>query len=122
MLIEPTRWKEYLGELSRHAEGCATTIEVMDSDLGDQTEARRVPLRELGFDPHEGIAIAVGGKTSTYPVVLRHVIAHPQRLETTDEPGFPSALKIDADDGTTTMIRIDLAAAPVLHTEEEMRS
>jgi hypothetical protein len=122
MLIEPTRWTEYLDELSRHAEGSDTTFEVMYSDLGDQFEVRRVPLRENGFVPHEGIAIAVGGKTSTYPVVLRHVIAHPQRLETSEEPGFPSALKIDADDGTTTLIRIDLAAAPVLHTEEEMRS
>jgi hypothetical protein len=122
MLIEPTRWTEYLDELSRHAEGYATTIEIMNTDLGDQTAARRVPLRELGFDPHEGIAVAVGGTTAKHPVVLRHVIARPRQLETTDEPDIPSALMIDAEDGTRTLIRIDLAATPVLPAEEEMRS
>ena len=81
-----------------------------------------MPLRELGFDPREGIAVAVGGTTAEHPVVLRHVIARPRRLETTDEPDIPSALMIDAEDGTRTLIRIDHAAAPVTPAEEETRS
>lgn len=110
MLIEQTRWSEYLDELSRHAEGYPTTIEIMAAELGDQTEARDVPLRELAFDPHEGIAISVGGTTAEHPVILRHVIASPLSLEVTDEPGIPSAVKVDAEDGTRTLIRLGTPA------------
>lgn len=106
MMIEQRRWSEYLDELSRHAEGYPTTIEIMAAELGDQTEARDVPLRELAFDPREGIAVSVGGTTAEHPVILRHVIASPQSLEVTDEPGIPSALKVDAEDGTRTLIRL----------------
>jgi hypothetical protein len=110
MLIEQARWSEYLDELSRHAEGYPVTIEVMAAELGDQTEARSVPLRELAFDPREGIAVTVGGTTPEHPVVLRHVIANPLSLEVTDEPGVPSALMIDAGDGTRTLIRLGASA------------
>ena len=111
MLIERARWTEYLDKLTRDAEGYPATIEVMAADLGDQTEARRVPLRELAFDPKEGISVAVGGTTAAHPTVLRHVIARPQRLEVTDEPGVPSTLMIEAEDGTKTLIRLDTTPA-----------
>jgi hypothetical protein len=107
MLIEPTRWTEYLAELSRHAQGYHTTIEIMSGELGDQTEVNSLPLRELAFDPHEGIAVSVGGLTVEEPELLRHVIADPSRLETTDEPGVPTALMIDAEDGLRTLIRLE---------------
>lgn len=121
MLIEQTRWTEYPDELSRHAEGYPVTIELMTAELGDQTEARRVPLRELAFDPREGIAVAVGGTTAEHPVVLRHVIARPQRLEVTDEPDLPSALMVDAEDGTRTLIRLDTVLASPQLPEEAAR-
>ena len=121
MLIEHTRWGEYLGELSRQAEGYPTTIEVMAAELGDQTEARSVPLRELAFDPHEGIAVSVGGTTPEHPVVLRHVIARPHRLEVADEPGIPSALMIDAEDGTRTLIRLGAPVTTRQLTADEQR-
>jgi hypothetical protein len=111
MLIEQTNWTDYLVELSRYAEGYSTSIEVLSTELGDQTEARSVPLRELAYDPHEGIAVSVGGTTAEHPVVLRHVIARPTRLEVTDEPGIPTALMIDAEDGTRTLIRLDGSTA-----------
>jgi hypothetical protein len=31
----------------------------MTTELGDQVEARAVSLRELAFDPREGIAVSV---------------------------------------------------------------
>jgi hypothetical protein len=112
MLIEQARWHEYLDELSRHAEGYPTTVRVMTAELGDQVEARGVPLRELAFDPREGIAVSVGGTTSEHPVTLRHVVADPRRLEATDEPGVPSALLIEGEDGTRTLIELT-ATVPV---------
>lgn len=101
MLIEQSRWAEYLAELSRQAEGYDAAIEVMSSELGDQVEIRRAPLNELAFDPREGIAVAVGGDVQ----LLRHVIERPTRLEATDEPGVPSALLVEDADGTKTLLR-----------------
>lgn len=121
MLIEQSHWTDFLAELSRHAEGYHTSIEIMSAELGDQTEARSVPLRELAFDAREGIAVSVGGLTADSPIVLRHVIPHPTRVETTDEPGVPAAVMIDADDGTRTLIRLDPPPKTAqLPTDKEM--
>ena len=54
MRIEQRNWSEYLAELSRQAEGYRTTIEILDEDIGDQVEARDVPLRELDLRPPRG--------------------------------------------------------------------
>jgi uncharacterized protein (DUF2267 family) len=106
MLIERADWADYLAELSRQAAGYTATIDVMTPELGLQTEARSVPLDELGFEQHEGIAIAVGDGTAAHPVTLRHAVADPIRLEATDEPGVPAALAVDGEDGTRTLIRL----------------
>ena len=111
MRIEQREWSEYLAELSRQAEGYRTTIEVLGDDIGDQIEARDVPLRELAFDAREGIAIAVGGRATEFPVVLRHTIAEPVDVEITDEPGIPSALQIEEAGGRRTVIRLEAPAA-----------
>jgi hypothetical protein len=105
MIIEERRWSEYLDELSRRAAGYAAAVEILSEELGDQTEVRRAALRELTFEPREGIAISIGERAE----LLRHVIAAPVRLEATDEPGVPSALRITDDAGTQTLVRL---AAP----------
>lgn len=106
MLIENDRWTKYFAELTRHAEGYVTSIEIMSAELGDQVEAREMPLREFAYDPHEGIAVSVGGATPDFPVVLRHVIGRPARVEATDEPGVPAALEIVGEDGVRTLVRL----------------
>ena len=108
MLIEPSRWGEYLAELSRQADGYDTAIEILSPDLGDQVEVRRAPLIELAFDPREGIAVAIGDPSGRVEA-LRHPVARPTRLEATDEPGVPAALLIEDDQGTKTLVRF---AAP----------
>ena len=108
MLIQPSRWGEYLAELSRQADGYNTAIEIMSDELGDQVEVRRAPLIEVSFDPRDGIAIAIGDP-SGHLEVLRHTVARPTLLEATDEPGVPSALLIEDDEGTKTLVRF---AAP----------
>ena len=112
MLIQPSRWGEYLAELSRQADGYDTAIEIMSEELGDQVEVRRAPLIELSFDPREGIAFAIGDP-SGHIEVLRHTVARPMIVEVTDEPGVPSALLIEDEEGTKTLVRF---AAPELET------
>jgi hypothetical protein len=105
MQIEQSRWSDYLAELTRHAEGYDVTVEVLGSDLGDQIEVRRARLAELAFDPREGIAVAVSDPAG-HEELLRHVIAAPASVETTDEPGVPGALLVEQDDGTKTLVRL----------------
>ncbi len=106
MQIELSRWSEYLAELSRQAEGYSASIEVMSDELGYQVEARNVPLSEITFDLREGISISVGSESPKSAVALRHVIGSPRGVEVTDAPGVPSALMIDGDDGTRTLVRL----------------
>jgi Family of unknown function (DUF5335) len=106
MLIEKSQWSEYFAELTRQAEGYTTSIEIMSGSLGDQVEARETPLHEFAYDPHEGIAVSVGGTTAKFPVILRHVISDPATVETTDEPGVPAALEIVGEDGVRTLVRL----------------
>jgi hypothetical protein len=108
MVIEPRRWSEYLAELSRQAEGYLTTIEILSEELGDQIETRRAPLRELAFDPREGIAISIGDAAGRVEL-LRHVIARPTAIEATDESGIPSTLLFADATGTKTLVSL---AAP----------
>ena len=105
MIVERNRWSEFLSELSRQADGYQVTVEIMSEELGDQVEIRRAALRELAFDPREGIAISIGDAEG-YAELLRHVIARPILVETTDEPGVPSALLIEDETGTKTLVRL----------------
>lgn len=105
MLIEQSRWREYLVELSRQADGYDATVEVLSDDLGDQVEVHRARLAELAFDPREGITIAVSDPEGREEL-LRHVIANPARVEATDEPAVPGALLIEEAGGTKTLVRL----------------
>ncbi|HEX6020364.1 MAG TPA: DUF5335 family protein [Solirubrobacter sp.] len=111
MLIEKSRWGEYLAELTRQAEGYDAAIEILSEELGDQVEVRRAPLLELSFDPRDGIAVAIG-ESGGHSEVLRHTIARPTSLEATDEPGVPSALMIEDEEGTKTLVRFAAVESP----------
>ena len=37
---------------------------------------------------------------------VRHVVAHPARVDITEEVGVPSALMIEDEDGTKTLLRL----------------
>lgn len=104
MLIEPRCWGVYLQQLTRQAAGYQVTVEVLDPDLGSQIEVRSARLAELAYDPHEGIAVAVSDSKG-HAGLLRHVVAEPTRLETTNEPGVPGSLLVAAD-GVKTLVRL----------------
>jgi hypothetical protein len=101
-------WETALQSLTKEHEGDAVTIEVMASDFGDEYEAEELPLAYIEYDPHDDAAsVGVGGRDGRYPVVLRHVVEHPQSiLVSTAGPEEPTALEIVAPDGTKTVITI----------------
>jgi hypothetical protein len=95
-------WTEELDELTKEREGQYVTIEVLDPMYGDGTEAERLPFAYASYDPKDDVVIiAVGGNTSKYPVVLRHMVWHPTEVDVDKEAG---AIKVVEPDGTTTYV------------------
>jgi Family of unknown function (DUF5335) len=92
-------WQAQLDELTRQHEGHDVTIELLDRDLGDEEEVERLPLSYIGFDPKDDVVIvAVGGRDGRYPVVLRHLVEHPQRI-LADSSADDGRVALDVVDG-----------------------
>jgi hypothetical protein len=104
--IPPSSWFESLESLTKQSEGYVVTIEVLAIDLGDEYEAEQVPFAYIEYDKHDdAVNVAVGGRDGRYPVVLRHTIAHPQRVAiSTASPGEQATVAVTADDGVQTLI------------------
>ncbi|WP_037971637.1 DUF5335 family protein [Streptosporangium amethystogenes] len=97
-------WREFFDTMTRNYEGAEVTIEVMSKDFGDLLGAERLPLAYLEYDPKDDqFSAGVGGRDGRYPVVLRHVIDHPQRILTdTLQQGTMRAFDVfDAEGGQT---------------------
>jgi Family of unknown function (DUF5335) len=95
-------WVEGLGRLTKDREGQDVTIEVLDRSFGDQTEAERLPFAYTSYDAKDDVVIvAVGGRSSSYPVVLRHMVPHPSEVDIDLDAG---AFRAVEQDGTTTIV------------------
>jgi hypothetical protein len=107
---EPQRgeWHDFLEQVTKEHEGDAVTIEVMDSEYGDQFEAEQMPFAYLEYDDKDdAVNVGVGGKDNRYPVVLRHTIERPKAVLV--DPPAPNAartLEIAGDDGSNTIVSL----------------
>ena len=102
--LDRSDWRAALDEVTARHSGELVTIEVLDPSIGHQYEAERLPFFSLAYDPKDDIVIvAVGGKSPSYPVVLRHMVPHPKEIDvaTLDIP--EDAVRIVATDGTATL-------------------
>jgi hypothetical protein len=76
-----SQWQKRLDEITKERQGNDVTIEVLDREFGDEYEVQRLPLASLTYDPKDDVAVvAVGGRDRRLPVVLRHVVEHPQQI------------------------------------------
>src|ERR1700728_4160136 len=79
--INRDAWQKTLEGLTAEHEGDVASIEVAELDLGDQFEAEQIPFSYIEYDPHDdAVSVGVGGRDGRYPVVLRHVVEHPQHV------------------------------------------
>ena len=112
--LQRSRWQAHLDELTRQHEGHDVTIELLDQQFGDEAQVEKLPLAYVEFDPKDDVVIvAVGGRDSRYPVVLRHMIDRPQHV-VTDTYGDDRrvALAIVDGDGDHTIVAIEPPAPP----------
>lgn len=99
-------WPTLTDRLTVDHQGYDTTIEVLDPEGGDNTMVERLPFDSIIFDPKaDVIVLSVGGNSPRYPVVLRHLISHPQEL-VFDHIPQGAALKITDAAGTTTLVSL----------------
>jgi Family of unknown function (DUF5335) len=107
------KWVEYFDSIAPGTDGLLVTIEVMSEELGDQVDVERLPLQAMNYDPKDNmLEISVGGRSTRYPVVLRHFISSPQTISIEESgPLSPRAILVTDADGVRTLIRLFSAAA-----------
>ena len=102
-------WQAALDDVTKIHEGNGATVEVVDRDFGDQVEATEIlPLTYAEYDRKDDVVvIAVGGRTARFPVVLRHIIEHPQQIFIyPPRPAPTESIYVTDRDGTQTVVTL----------------
>jgi hypothetical protein len=112
-LIPPHDWKSFFEAFSRRHEGWLASVEVRGADIGEQIEARSLPLEGIAIDPGHGapgtITIMLGGFPHCH---VTHSIVRPTEVRMRridEETGLRKTLYIDSAGGSSTVIRFDMA-------------
>jgi hypothetical protein len=99
-------WSTLTDRLSADHQGHDVAIEILDSEGGDSSLVERLPFDGITYDHKDDVVVvSVGGRSPRYPVVLRHMIAHPQEI-LFDLIPQGAAVKITDSSGTTTLISL----------------
>lgn len=99
-------WAALTDRLSADHAGYDTTIEVLDAAGGDSSLVERLPFDGITYDRKDDVlVVSVGGRAPRYPVVLRHLIAHPTGIDVDLIPQG-AALRITDSTGTTTLVSL----------------
>jgi hypothetical protein len=108
------QWVAFFDSFSRQHAGSLITIEILTSQLGAHRQLREKPLIGISADLKSSsdaiISIAAGDRADDY---IDHIINGASRvgLEETQE-GVHKGLRITAEDGEMTLLRLRLPALP----------
>lgn len=99
--IPSHEWIRFFDEFSRRHKGWLVTIEMMQTDLGDQTQARNLPLEGITVEPNEvgeyQITIMAGARPEAR---ISHTVDTPRRVWLKQsEHGADEALEIESFNG-----------------------
>lgn len=99
-------WSALTDRLTADHEGHDAVIEILDSEGGDNPLVERLPFESITYDHKDDVlVVSVGGRSPRYPVVLRHMISHPQEI-LFDLIPQGAALKVTDSSGTTTLVSL----------------
>jgi Family of unknown function (DUF5335) len=105
--VDDGRWVAFFDLLSKDHMGQAAAIELADADFGDQYETERLPFAYASYDPRDDvIVIGVGGNSSRFPVLFRHIINHPVQVDVTAPAPAETDVRIVDADGIATLLRL----------------
>jgi hypothetical protein len=105
-LVPRAEWFSFLRSFSRRHKNRPVTVRVLSPALGDQVEARDLPLEGIvaGRRPTAPISISLGGSLSRH---VEHNVPDPiQAWVKLSEDGTEEALDIESQDGTRTIIEL----------------
>lgn len=111
--IPRNEWTDFFDGFSRRHEGWLVTVQVLDREMGAQTEANDRPLRGIaadrgGSDPDIEIMVGRGPDDS-----LTHIVSHPVRVDVEEtEEGAEAAIKIESRDEGTTLVQFRSTVLP----------
>lgn len=112
-LIPHAEWFYFFERFTRSHPGWPTSLWLLSPSIGAQVEARDLPLQGIVSDPlATSISILLGATPGRN---VEHPVAQPMKvwLELTDE-GVATALGINSEDGTTTLLEFRAPAPPKL--------
>ena len=103
--IPRERWIRFFDDFSKNHEGWIVTLEVLGSDIGDQEEARGLPLVGISADVkarENRIEIIVGGKPD---IDVTRFIERPKHVWIKESriPG-DEAIEVESEDGIKTIL------------------
>lgn len=97
-VINRNQWEEFFNRLTQELDGAQTEIEVASLRIGDQIQARWVPLLGVSYDPKDDIVeIAVQG--------LDHMVREPTTLTVQWNGAKAESLAVDTRAGDRHIIK-----------------
>ena len=113
--IQRNEWVSFFDSFSSRHRGWLVTVEIMDPEIGDQTEARDLPLEgitaELNERGPDQIEILVGNQADRH--VSNSVVAPKQVWLKSSDEGADEVLEIKGEN-ETVLIRFRSAVLPEL--------
>jgi len=111
--IPRDEWIQFLDEFTREHQGWPVNVEVLDEELGAQTQVRDAPLQGISADVrpagNHNVSIIVGEEQNPS---LTHIVPNTRHVRVArSEDGDDEALEIEAADGSRTLVRFQLPHA-----------
>jgi Family of unknown function (DUF5335) len=104
--IERARWVEFFDQFSDGNRGRHVSIEILESELGDEELIQNAPLMAMVYDPigkGDKLTIEIGKHEVTYA----HTIESPKEVLTgQDANGIMLAVQIRDSNGIPTLIKL----------------
>jgi Family of unknown function (DUF5335) len=104
--VSSERWVEFFDQFSDGNRGRHISIEILDSELGDQELIQNAPLMAMVYDPpNKGNKLTI--ETGKNEVTYAHTVDSPTEVLTgQDENGIMLAVQIRDGAGLKTLIKL----------------
>ncbi|WP_036263723.1 DUF5335 domain-containing protein [Methylocapsa aurea] len=97
--LEKSDWRPFFDHLSKALKGCEAEIEVAALSLGDQVQARWLPVLGLAYDPKDDMMeVALEG--------LDHLIHNPREIYVDNGVGPLTNIEIIDADGFRQIVKL----------------
>ncbi len=97
--LAKNQWEDYFNRMSKLLEGKRASIEIASLDIGDQTQADKIVLYGIGYDPKDDLVeVALEG--------LDHLINNPRDIEIVQGNNGIETIGITDEDGRQQIVRL----------------